>query len=412
MCRHKVVLGCFRSVVARKPAGGFRDLVVGASEFYLCGAWEAEENRCRVREASLILWADPKARERAFWALQLAGWFGYACLRIFHGITIDWGLNYFNTSAVAAVTGFVLSSILRYFYRPLVNRPLPLVVGAALFFSLSFALVFSAIEVTAGTYYDPENVVDTGLFENAMFDAFILLAWSGLYFGYHYYEELQREREATLKAAAMAKEAELQMLRYQLNPHFLFNTLNAISTLVLAGETANADRMLGRLSSFLRYSLVHSPEEKVTLETELNTLRHYLEIEKVRFADRLTVVYDIEERALRARIPSLLLQPLIENAVKYAIAPSEDGGVIEIAARIIGDELHLAVRDDGPGMVDGGVTHPGRGSGVGLRNTAERLEALYGARHRFRYGNRIPRGFAVEIVIPLEFAGDGRRRAA
>ncbi len=364
-----------------------------------------------MREASLILWADPKARERAFWALQLAGWFGYACLRIFHGITIDWGLNYFNTSAVAAVTGFILSSILRYFYRPLVNRPLPLVVGAALFFSLSFALVFSAIEVTAGTYYDPENVVDTGLFENAMFDAFILLAWSGLYFGYHYYEELQREREATLKAAAMAKEAELQMLRYQLNPHFLFNTLNAISTLVLAGETRNADRMLGRLSSFLRYSLVHTPEEKVTLETELNTLRHYLEIEKVRFADRLNVVYDIEERALRARIPSLLLQPLIENAVKYAIAPSEDGGLIEIAARIRGDELHLAVRDDGPGMADGEIS-VGGGSGVGLRNTAERLEALYGARHVFRYGNRVPRGFAVEIVIPLEFAGDGRRRAA
>ncbi|RMF17368.1 MAG: hypothetical protein D6757_01375, partial [Alphaproteobacteria bacterium] len=317
-------------------------------------------------------------RERTFWTLQLVGWFGYACVRIFHGITIDWALNYLDTTAVAAVTGFVLSSLLRYFYRPLRNRALPLVVAATLFFCTIFALIFSAIEVTAGTYYDPDNLLDTGLFENAMFDGFILLAWSGVYFGLHYYEQLQRQREATLRAAARAHEAQLAMLRYQLNPHFLFNTLNAISTLVLAGQAKRADRMLGKLSAFLRTSLVHHPEEKVTLEQELKALALYLEIEQVRFADRLRTRFRIDERANRALIPSLLLQPLIENAVKYAIAPSENGGTIEVAARIEGRTLVLVVRDDGPGSAPEGVSS---GSGVGLKNTAERLAEIYGEAH-------------------------------
>ncbi len=342
-------------------------------------------------------------RERTFWALQLIGWFGYACVRIFHGITIDWALNYFDTTAVAAVTGFVLSSLLRYFYRPLRNRPLPLVVAATLFFSTVFALVFSAIEVTAGTYYDPDSLLDTGLFENAMFDGFILLAWSGVYFGLHYYEQLQRQREATLRAAARAHEAQLAMLRYQLNPHFLFNTLNAISTLVLAGQARRADRMLGRLSAFLRTSLVHRPEEKVTLEQELKALGLYLDIEQVRFADRLRTCFRIEERAARALIPSLLLQPLIENSVKYAIAPSENGGRIEVAAHIEDRTLVLVVRDDGPGTADGGARS---GSGVGLKNTAERLAELYGEAHALSYGPEPEGGFRVEIRIPCEFAGE------
>ncbi len=341
-------------------------------------------------------------RERTFWTFQLVGWFGYACVRIFHGITIDWALNYLDTTAVAAVTGFVLSSLLRYFYQPLRNRALPLVVAATLVFCSVFALIFSAVEVTAGTWYDPDSLLDTGLFENAMFDGFILLAWSGVYFGFHYYEQLQRQREATLRAAARAHEAQLAMLRYQLNPHFLFNTLNAISTLVLAGQARRADRMLGKLSAFLRASLVHHPEEKVTLEQELKSLALYLDIEQVRFADRLRARFRIDERANRALIPSLLLQPLIENAVKYAIAPSEDGGAIEVAARIEDRTLVLVVRDEGAGDNSGSAMS---GSGVGLKNTAERLAEIYGSAHAFSYGREADGGFRVEIRIPCEFAG-------
>lgn len=359
----------------------------------------ALEGRPRDMMASLV-----KTREQTFWVFQFLGWLGYACLRIFHGLTIDWGFNYFDTTAVATATGFVLSTILRYFYRPVRRRSLPVVVAAVVFFCPVFAMVFSAIEVTAGTLYDPGGLLNLGLFENAMFDAFVLLAWSALYFGFNYYQQLQTQREATLKAATMAHEAQLQMLRYQLNPHFLFNTLNAISTLVLSEEVRLADRMLSKLASFLRYTLVNEPNQQVTLEQELYAVGLYLEIEKVRFEDRLTTVLHIEDSALRALIPSLLLQPLIENAIKYAVAPREEGGTITITARVEDERLAICISDDGPGL-DFSTPRLSNSdsSGVGLRNIRARLEEVYGNRHDFHLGKSPDGGLAVEINIPCQF---------
>lgn len=351
-----------------------------------------------------------KSREQTFWTFQCLGWAGYACLRIFHGLTIDWGFNYFDTTAVATATGFILSTVLRYAYRPLRKRSLPVVVVAVVFFCPVFAMIFSAMEVTAGTLYDPGGLLNLGLFENAMFDAFVLLAWSALYFGFNYYEQLQTQREATLKASAMAHEAQLQMLRYQLNPHFLFNTLNAISTLVLSKEARLADRMLSKLAAFLRYTLVNQPDQHVTLEQELYAVGLYLEIEKVRFEDRLTTILHIEDRALQALIPSLLLQPLIENAIKYAVAPREEGGTITIAARVENDRLIICLSDDGPGL---GFSTPqvtgADSSGVGLRNIRARLTEVYGNRHGFYLSNLSEGGLAVEIIIPCEYTTAAKR---
>lgn len=353
------------------------------------------------------------SRARTFWVFQTAGWLGYALLRIFHGLTIDWGFDYFDTTVVATATGFVLTTALRYIYRPLKTRPLALVVPVVLAVCAVFALLFSAIEVTAGTYYDPEGLIDLGLFENAMFDAFVLIAWSGLYFGLQYYEQLQRQQEATLKAAAMAQEAQLAMLRYQLNPHFLFNTLNAISTLVLARETEQANRMLAKLAAFLRYTLINPPEQKVTLEQELEALNLYLDIETVRFGPRLTTTYEIEERARIALVPSLILQPLVENAIKYAIAPSEDGGVIRVEAAIEDNLLCIALIDDGPGLPDDPTPPDARSSGVGLKNTRARLAEIYGPAHSLTLDNLSPRGLAARICIPYErMTRTGRRVAA
>lgn len=349
-------------------------------------------------------------RAKTFWLFQLVGWTGYAMIRVFHGLTIDLGFDYFDTTTVATITGFILTSVMRYFYRPLRQRPLPVVVIVAIFFCAIFALLFSAIEVTAGTLYDPEGLLDLGLYENAMFDAFVLLAWSGLYFGFHYYQQLQTQREATLRASAMAHQAQLAMLRYQLNPHFLFNTLNAISTLVLSKEVQLADRMLSRLASFLRYTLVNQPDQKVTVEQELYALGLYLDIEKVRFEERLRTGFQIEERAKAALIPSLLLQPLIENAIKYAIAPREEGGSVAIRA-FIGDDrrLEITLEDDGPGFDFAREVPPDRNSsGVGLRNTRARLAEIYGADHDFRLETARPHGLRIRIGLPLEF--DNRQR--
>ena len=199
----------------------------------------------------------------------------------------------------------------------------------------------------------------------------------------------------------MAHEAQLKMLRYQLNPHFLFNTLNAISTLILEQATDDANRMVTRLSSFLRHSLDNDPMKMVTLEQELRALKLYLDIEKVRFEERLQLEIDVEDEARRALIPSLLLQPLIENAIKYGIAQSVDGGCLKIAARVFAGDLLLELSDDGPGveLVDGQI--PGA-NGVGLRNTRERLEELYGTHHSFRLSETEPHGLTIRIRIPFE----------
>ncbi len=242
-------------------------------------------------------------------------------------------------------------------------------------------------------------------FSNAMHSTYLLLCWTGIYFGIKYYEVLQQQREATLRAATLAQEAQLKMLRYQLNPHFLFNTLNAISTLILDNENRTANQTIMRLSEFLRYTLDQDPMKKVTLRQEVEAMNLYLTTEKLRFGERLRLEFAIEERALEALVPSLLLQPMIENAVKYAISPSEQGGMIRVEGRARGAMLELAVSDDGPGLASQtlGVASPGIGRGVGLRNIRERLAVLYEDRHRFATLDNKP-GLRIELGLPLEMA--------
>jgi LytS/YehU family sensor histidine kinase len=192
------------------------------------------------------------------------------------------------------------------------------------------------------------------------------------------------------------------MLRYQLNPHFLFNTLNSISTLVLLKQTERANAMLSRLSSFLRYTLVNEPTGTVTLEQEVETLKLYLEIEKMRFEDRLRPCFKIDAAVTRGRLPSLLLQPLVENAIKYAVTPQEDGADINIEARRMGDRVLLSVSDTGPGADSTYVVRAEQSTGVGLANIRDRLAQAYGADHRFETQTNANGGFSVQIEIPYQ----------
>jgi two-component system LytT family sensor kinase len=191
------------------------------------------------------------------------------------------------------------------------------------------------------------------------------------------------------------------MLRYQLNPHFLFNTLNAISTLILDNQNRTANNAVTRLSEFLRYTLDQDPVKKVTLRQEIEALDLYLGTERLRFGERLRLEYAIDGPALDALVPSLLLQPLLENSLKYAVSSREQGGSIRIEGRIRGAMLEVSVIDDGPGLRDGAPTNERRG--VGLRNTRERLAVLYGEHHRFAVLNSHP-GLRVDMALPLELA--------
>jgi hypothetical protein len=209
-----------------------------------------------------------------------------------------------------------------------------------------------------------------------------------------------RERDRLLvEARAAADRAQLAALRLQLSPHFLFNTLNAIGALVTTGRAVEAEAMIDRLSDVLRASLAPGMDSLVPLADELAVTRAYLDIEAVRFRDRMTVDYDCPPELDRALTPGFLLQPLVENAVKYAVAPALRPTRIRVSARREGDELVLAVEDDGPGEGRPSAS----GTGLGLRNVRERLGLLFGARGRLKAGPSGP-GFRVEARQPLAFA--------
>lgn len=212
-----------------------------------------------------------------------------------------------------------------------------------------------------------------------------------------------RERERLLaEARAATAGAQLAALRHQLSPHFVFNALNALGSLVETGRTAEAGRMIERLSDFLRSSLAGEGEAFVTLDEELAMLQAYLEIEAVRFGDRLGVRYDCPPELRRALVPSFLLQPLVENAIKHAVAPAMRPVTITLAAQAQGQDLVLSVEDDGPGEGADLSVKP-RGAGVGLRNARERLAILYGPRGALEAVRR-GLGFSATARLPLALA--------
>lgn len=215
--------------------------------------------------------------------------------------------------------------------------------------------------------------------------------------------EMAREREEQLaRARAAADQAQLAALRYQLNPHFLFNTLNAISSLIVTNNNAEAEATMGRLSAFLRSSLAADPTGLIALEDELDTVDAYLAIEGVRFGARLKVTMTAPPELLDAQVPGFLLQPLVENAMKYAVAPSVAPVALTLTCSQHGHDLLLTVDDDGQaGEVEVSVG----GTGVGLKNVRERLELLYGSRGRLEIGGTT-RGFRAEVRLPLRRPGE------
>ena len=223
--------------------------------------------------------------------------------------------------------------------------------------------------------------------------------WGVLAFG-HGLELHQRYKTEELKAAqleARLVEAELKVLREQLHPHFFFNTLNTVSVLVREGHNAAAVTLIARLSSLLRLSLDRTRLHEVTLREEMEFLACYLDIQQARFSDRLTVGISIEPAALDARIPNLLLQPLVENAILHGVAPKSGPGRVDVIGRIADGCLHLEVRDDGPGLREG---HASTKEGVGLGNTRERLAKIYGDHGKLSLRSTPGRGLAVLISLP------------
>ena len=211
-----------------------------------------------------------------------------------------------------------------------------------------------------------------------------------------------------MRAQTIARDAQIKMLRYQLNPHFLCNTLNAISSLVEVNESAKAQSMTVQLSRFLRHSLDNNPDTKITLKNEVNALNLYLEIEKTRFGDRLSLDFQVEEQAKLATVPSLLLQPIIENSMKHAIAQNESGGTISLLAKVVQQRLIMQLSDTGScSKIGKSKMESSKGRGVGLRNTNERLKALYENDFSMNIDLLPSGGLRTTIEIPCEYNSTG-----
>ena len=345
-----------------------------------------------------------ESNERLFWTLHTAGWLGFATVYYIGSFIHDVRPVFFFIVLLNAHAGWLLTIPLRTVFQWARKQPVPKMLFFILASSYTVAILWTIAKNL--TYweiykhgYRPEEPF---MYLSGTLNSFIMIGcWTGLYFGIKNFQMLQEVKQNALTATTMAHQAHLKMLRYQLNPHFLFNTLNAISTLVLMKENKTAEKMVSRLSEFLRYSLDNDPIKKVPLGQEIKVLHLYLEIEKVRFDERLTVTWDVNERCEQALVPSLLLQPIIENSIKHAISKMPDGGQIEISARLFGRDLLLDVADNGPGAdIKNGQLE--REKGVGLANIKDRLQSLYNKNFAFTIEPNQPKGIRVRLRIPYE----------
>jgi two-component system LytT family sensor kinase len=357
-------------------------------------------------------------KNQAFWRLQVLGWGGAFLLRAVSTLANTQPLSFLVLLLIATITGFSISLLLSVVYRYLIAQR-PLVTWGVTALVLPFAVgLYAFIDAWVIQLYRADGTTSFAQLLVGVFylDLTLLGAWSALYYAINFFLQIEEQADQLMRLENQATSAQLAMLRYQLNPHFLFNTLNSISTLVLLKQTEPANAMLSRLSSFLRYTLVNEPSGQVTVAQEVETLKLYLDIERMRFEERLRTTFNIDPTSEQALLPSLLLQPLVENAIKYAVTPQESGAEITISTQLVGQNLRITVSDTGPGLPSGaednrvsGVSFDGGepvSTGVGLANIRDRLAQAYGEQHRFDTLNPPESGFAVVIEIPYERRND------
>ena len=327
-----------------------------------------------------------------FWTLQITGWLGYSVVVFLAIIRPQIGLEGFNFSGqminlvLETLSGFILSYLQWQLIRKIVHLPLKKTLFLSFVSAASLGLLFN----------EAWNTLEFGGW--LMFSLTTMFVWTSIYFIMLYNTKLQGEHEMLLRAQTATKDAQLQMLRYQLNPHFMFNTLNAISTLIYKNENETANEMLDKLCEFFRYSLDKSDKSKTSLKKELELIELYLSIEKVRFGERLDVDIDVSSKALTCQVPCMLLQPLVENAIKYAIELRKSGGKICISAKQINDRLLLQVIDNGQESHD----KVSDGFGIGLSNTKARLSAMFNGDFEVNITDTAEGGTMVAISIPFE----------
>jgi len=347
------------------------------------------------------------SRERAYWICQVGGWTAYAVVRItlsFFFQEVVW------KHAVAYVFLIGIGVLLTHLYRlvarwrdwmtmPL-DRLAPRVVGAALVVALllHFAMDGLGRYVLQLNFYE-EIDSEVGVFLASVVNGWILIMlWSLIYFGVHYFWNYRQAEVDKWKLEAQAETARLKALKLQLNPHFFFNSLNSVRALI-AEDPDRAQRMVTRLARLLRSTLQVDDVKTVPLKEELSTVRTYLELESVRFEDRLQYDIDASEEALRRSVPFLLVQTLAENGIKHGVAQCQGGGIITVDAHI--ENQNLCIRVTNPGTLDS------EKGGTGLANARERLRLLFGEEASLTVQNADPATVEATVMLPMRAESEG-----
>jgi two-component system LytT family sensor kinase len=353
--------------------------------------------------------------------LLQAGFWAFVSVISFVSLTLwygPYGWSHILHIFVQAALGLVLTLVLYWGFMRLWSKPLAYRIIIGLVMVLCVAFIWTLVRIEAFVRLTEINSEWSQFGGWHFASVFIFLCWTGLFHGIRYNDLLQTEQKTMLKTEAAvreeqmkrmraqtnARDAQIKMLRYQLNPHFLCNTLNAINSLIEVSESEKAQNMTVQLSRFLRHSLDNNPDTKITLTNEVKALNLYLEIEKTRFGDRLSLDFQIEDEAKMALVPSLILQPIIENSMKHAIAQNELGGAISLLAKVANKRLIIQLSDTGSGgKVANSKLESSKGRGVGLRNTNDRLKALYEEDFSFSIGLLSSGGLQTTIEIPCEY---------
>jgi two-component system LytT family sensor kinase len=324
-----------------------------------------------------------KALLSSFWVLQLSGWALYFVLIYITFLTVVPPSGRFGLLQVKisrTVAGFLLTSLMRPIYKYVGSaRSAPFIALLILVTSFAFGSLWPFGE-QAGLWLMNRREfgfdVNWARYPVEVLDySFTLVGWSALYFGIKYWRQWQFEHERTLQAEALANHAQLDMLRYQLNPHFLFNALNSIRASI-DEDSQRAKRMVTEFSEFLRYSLLNDNSALVDLREEIEAIKNYLAIEKIRFEEKLDVTFNVEPAAEACQLPGFLVHPLVENAVKHGMTNNSAPLKICIAASTHDGRLLIEVANTGR-LVTRTPQTDGAGTHIGLRNVRERLAKLY-----------------------------------
>lgn len=335
----------------------------------------------------------------SFWQLQLMGWTAFYFVLLFAVLPYR-KAEEFREQTIACAAMFLASCLLRPVCRSFLRRSIPWISLELRAIAWSVAVGTVAGFVTELAILRAVRLIWNDLLVTILQFSVVLFLWCTLYFSIKQWHQSAQERQRLLIAEREARDARLSALRYQLNPHFLFNSLNAVSTLVLKGDGPGATRMLSQIGGLLRASLDDPLASEIPLSQELNFAKQYLAIEQTRLGDRLQVFFDIASDSLDASVPSMLLQPLLENAVRHGVGRRRQGGMIEIQTAVEYNRLCINVRNSGAGP----GAHTGadkKRRGIGLANTTERLRQLYGAACEFEL--RSPVGGGCEVTIQFPF---------